>query len=103
MILETFSVHDAMAKAWLQPFYARTVDEARRMMCDTCADPNSLFSKHPKDFRLYHVGHWDDHKGQFVLKDIADLICSAEDCMPGPLFDERPRSVRPALVGEAPR
>lgn len=75
------SVYDAAVKAFMQPFFARSKDEARRSFGDACRDPKLDFGKHPMDFSLHYIGEWDD-VGLIVAKPQSDLLMEARDCVP---------------------
>lgn len=64
--LQMFSVYDAKAEAFGQPFYAANKGAGIRTFSDACADPNSMLNKHRSDFSLFHVGEFDIASGQVV-------------------------------------
>lgn len=55
-----FSVYDAKAEAYMAPFVAASKGFAIRMFLDEASRPDSMCAKHPEDFRLFHVGEFDD-------------------------------------------
>ena len=65
MRLFAFSVLDTKAEYFSSPFYTRTLGEALRGFSDEAQNPESQLSKHPHDFRLFHVGHFDQANGHF--------------------------------------
>lgn len=60
MIHQIFTVYDAAAEAFLQPFFAPTIGSAIRMFSDICEQPDHQFAKHPEDYTLFHIGVYDD-------------------------------------------
>ena len=63
------TVFDRAAGAYSRPAYVGAVGLAVRSFQDEVnrdAPDNELF-KHPDDFDLYHLGHWDDVGGTFEL------------------------------------
>jgi len=68
MMTEIFSVYDAAAARYIDPFPAPTVDFAIRAFREGCADPEHMFCKFPEDYALYHIGSFDTERG--VIKNI---------------------------------
>lgn len=60
-----FSIFDAKAVAFSQPFYASNNAVAIRMYAQVVNDPGSVVSKNPEDFTLFGVGEFDDASGEF--------------------------------------
>ncbi|WNK14728.1 MAG: nonstructural protein [Microvirus sp.] len=58
-----FSLHDAKASSFAQPFYCPNRAVAQRHFMAALEDPNSICSKFPADFRLYELGTFDDSTG----------------------------------------
>lgn len=70
--MKLFSVHDAKAAFYSQPFYARTSAEARRSFSDTVnadSDPNNLMAKHHADYTLFELGEFDPMTGKITVFD----------------------------------
>lgn len=65
MILRAYSIFDRKALSYHPPYYAGTDGQAVRTLSDVVADTNSMLSRHPNDFVLFHVGDFDDQKGSF--------------------------------------
>jgi len=64
MIYQVCSVYDTQAKAFLQPFFSRTTDEAQRMIRDVFRDPQHPLNVHYQDYSLYHLATYDDVSGR---------------------------------------
>lgn len=78
MKLQVFSVFDRAVGCYLQPFYARSHGEAHRMFEGACMNPEHVFAKHAADYRLYHLGEFDEETGAFSMRDAPDFQCSAD-------------------------
>lgn len=75
------AVRDQAVKAFNNPMFFRTVDEARRSFGDAVADPkNTSFSMHAPDYSLWQIGTWDDN-GTLVAGEPTCLM-QAVDCIP---------------------
>lgn len=61
-----YSILDKMAKAYTQPFPAPNDGVAIRMFQDTINAADSVIAKHPEQYTLYRVGHWNDTKGELT-------------------------------------
>nr|QJB20073.1 MAG: nonstructural protein [Microvirus sp.] len=60
MIKNVYTVHDAKAEAYLDPFFARSHGEAIRSFESAIATPDHPFNRHAKDYSLVHIGTFDD-------------------------------------------
>lgn len=72
------SVRDDAVSAFMQPFFARSKNEARRSFGDAVADPKMEFGKHPKDYALFCLGEWDD-SGEMRIYDNNEVLAHALD------------------------
>lgn len=79
MKLQMFTVFDVKSDFYHNPFLARTKGEAIRMFSDTVQDDQSLFSKHPADFTLFHVGTFDNQTCEFEVFAAATPLGKALD------------------------
>jgi hypothetical protein len=64
MIINIFAIHDSKAHAFLPPFYFHHTEQAQRTFSDTIHDDTHMFSKHPADYTLFHLGTFDDEGAQ---------------------------------------
>lgn len=65
---QIMAVHDMAARAYCKPFFVPHLQMGVRTFTDACNSPQSEVSKHPADYRLYHLGEYDDETGLiFVL------------------------------------
>lgn len=79
MKLEAFAVRDEKAVGFAHPFFVMARGQAVRMFGDWCQDKNTPLGKHPEDYRLYHVGSFDDESGQFVNQPIPEAVSHGSD------------------------
>lgn len=71
------SVKDTAVGAFMQPFFAKSVGEAKRSFRDACGDPKMEFSRHPEDYTLWLLGSWDDAGTINVIE--PDRLANASD------------------------
>jgi len=66
--MKLYSVNDAKAGFYGNPFSARTNSEAMRNFQQAINDtnPNNLMNAHPADFSLFEIGEFDDETGQIT-------------------------------------
>ncbi len=67
MIKQIYSVFDAKAQTYSNPFYSPNEQIAVRDFTRACRDPNLDLSKFPEDFSLQHLGSFNDENGQFSV------------------------------------
>jgi hypothetical protein len=74
MIQIRCSVRDRATGLFSRPFYVASAAQAIRSFIDEVnrADPENLFHKHPDDYSLYELVHWDDQTG--ACNDHADPV-----------------------------
>lgn len=65
MLLKSFTVYDAKAEAYMQPFFTSTIGLAVRIFTEALNDPNHQFNKYKADYTLFSLGSFDDAKGLF--------------------------------------
>lgn len=76
MIHEIYSVRDAKVEAFLQPFFAPTLGSAVRSLTEAVNDKEHTFCKHVDDFALYHIGSFDDARGELLpVPDGPSKVC----------------------------
>lgn len=65
--LVVMAVMDVAAMAFHRPIFVASLGVGVRIVSDEVnrqADDNLLF-KHARDFRIFHLGSWDDNSGLF--------------------------------------
>ena len=65
MKLNAYSIYDEKVLAFNRPYYAETHGAALRAFGEECNRADSMAQKHPEDFRMYHVGAFDQETGVF--------------------------------------
>lgn len=76
-ILQVVSVYDAAVTAFGRPVFVPAVGVAVRGFGDEVNRPDGGdMSKHPSDFTLYHLGHFDDATGQFSLLPMPERLAN---------------------------
>jgi hypothetical protein len=66
MKLKVFTIYDAKAEAYLQPFFLSTKGQAIRSITEALANTEHQFAKYPQDFTLFELGEYDDSNGQML-------------------------------------
>lgn len=61
-----FSVYDAKAEAFTEPFFAPTRGVAVRSMTQAVNDPSHVFGRHPEDYTLFELGEFEAQSGSLV-------------------------------------
>lgn len=76
------AVFDSAAQAYMRPIFAPAVGTVVREFSDELnrKDAGNEMSKHPDDYVLYQLGHWDDQTGMFETATPA-VICRGKDCV----------------------
>jgi hypothetical protein len=76
MKLGIYTVHDNKAGAYMQPFFANNAMVAIRMFSDLVNDPEHLFGKHPADFTLFEIGHFDQDSSRIDQPEVHRMLGS---------------------------
>lgn len=69
MKLQMFSIYDTVSKLYARPFFDVNEATAKRNLRAAIRDPKSGLSENINDYRLYHIGDFDDQTGEFSLVD----------------------------------
>ncbi len=69
MLHRVFTVYDAKAEAFLQPFYAKTKGLAVRAFAQAANSGDHDFNKYATDYALFEIGEFDDSTGVIVMHD----------------------------------
>lgn len=65
-MVKVFSVYDAKANCYMQPFFALTKGLGTRVFAEWADDENHPCGKWPDDFTLFEIGEWDDQQGVLI-------------------------------------
>lgn len=77
MIYRIYSIYDAKAGVFSQPFYAPNRAVAMRSFTDEARNPQSQVNRHPADFALYELGAFNDSEGIMLEVEHHELIVNA--------------------------
>lgn len=79
MIMKVFSVFDAKAAFFGNPFFDQREGSAIRAFADAVNsnDPNNGFARHPEDYTLYLLGEFDNEKGTFDAQMPTGIVSAA--------------------------
>ncbi len=95
MKLIAFTLYDEKAECFAHPFFVSAIGLATRMLATWVKTPDTMISKHPEDFTLYHVGYWNDSEAKFENLKTPKFIAKATDSM----LDDTPFSA-PTEIAE---
>lgn len=62
---QVVAVKDRALDTFMRPFFTPALGAAIRSFQDEINRTESEMNKHPDDYDLYHLGHWDDASGAF--------------------------------------
>lgn len=65
MILQAFAIFDSAVGAFMEPFFAQTIEVAIRRFRSTVNHAESDMSRYPNDYSLFHVGSFEQESGMF--------------------------------------
>lgn len=66
MKLQTFSIYDSKAEAFIQPWYSQTLGTAIRSFEQAVNTSGHEFQKFSADYTLFHLGEFDQQTGRFT-------------------------------------
>lgn len=77
MTQKIYSIRDAKAEYFTQPFFKKTHGEAERDFTMLCKDEKSQIHAFPEDYDLYYIGEYDDQTGKMTPLDTPQHIIKA--------------------------
>lgn len=77
--MEIFSVYDSKMEAYLPPFFQQTVGMAVRSFETAAMDQEHQFHMHGADYTLFHIGSWDQDRGQCDMLEAKVALGNALD------------------------
>lgn len=77
MKLGVYAVHDAAVKLFCHPFYARSNEEAARMLMMSASD--TIVVKSPEHFSLYRIGWFEEESGLVESSEPKEFVIRAVD------------------------
>ena len=79
MFYKVFTVYDAKAECYMQPFTMRSRGEAVRAFEQSANDPQNNIGRFAEDFTLFEIGEYDDATGRMSQFDaLVALGCAIE-------------------------
>jgi hypothetical protein len=69
---QVYSLYDEVSEYYLSPLFLHNDAEATRMFLDILLDDKTMPGRHPKDYKLYQIGTYEDAQG--MLNPIEDRI-----------------------------
>jgi hypothetical protein len=63
MTINLFTVYDAAAARYLEPFHAPTIEYAIRQFRSSVEQEGHMFAKYPEDYTLFHIGEYNQETG----------------------------------------
>lgn len=81
-----YAVHDAAVKAFMQPFFMRTNEEAQRAIEAVCLNPEHNFVRFSAHYTLYRIGFYDEASGIVEASEPKEYICRVSDCCNSPII-----------------
>lgn len=79
MALMLFAVFDTKVGCYAPPFTCRTKGEAVRSFTEECKSAQSMLSKYPADYRLCHVGIYDEVSGVIDARGCPTVVIGADE------------------------
>ena len=79
MVKSIYSIQDVKVSVFYPPICLLNDNEARRLLSDVVANPESPISKHPDDFRLFRLGEFDDNSGGLSPLAQPEFLCNANE------------------------
>lgn len=82
MIAQVYSIFDSVSEVFLSPFFQKNDGEAIRTFQRICDDPNTMMHSSPADYRLMHLGSFDDNLGRYSSLELVRFVCSGRRSAP---------------------
>lgn len=61
--MKIFSIRDNAADAYMQPWFSRNVETARREVSEAVNSGDHQFARHAHDYALWEIGEFDETTG----------------------------------------
>lgn len=75
-----YSIYDVKTRAFNQPIFAKTDEQAIRQFSDISQDKEHPVGKHPEDYSLFRIGTFNDSSG-FLEPEQPECIRTALECI----------------------
>lgn len=83
MLTSMYTIYDQKAKVYNRPFHLLNDDVAMRTAQDLAADKNTDLGRHPEDFILFKIAHYDDSTATIALLEKPELFCKFHEITKG--------------------
>ena len=80
MIHQIFTIHDITSELYTQPFFGINDAVATRSCANLVQNPGTTFYDNPEDFRLYHIGTFNDENLE-IVQSTPRLVVHLSDLM----------------------
>lgn len=77
MTMMIYAIYDSKTEIYSQPHFLINKGTASRAWADAANDPQSPFSKHPADYTMFEIGHYNDITGNITMHQAKIPIGSA--------------------------
>jgi len=88
MIHNVYTVYDASAKAYLQPFMSHNDATAGRSFQLAVQEKGHIFNHTPEDYMLYHLGSFEDTTAEYTILHQPKRLLNALEITEGKANDE---------------
>lgn len=75
--MKIFTVYDAKAETYLQPFFSQNEATAQRAFQAAATDEDHDFSKFAEDYTLFEIGAWNDEGGEIKTLEAKKPLANA--------------------------
>lgn len=82
MLLNAYTLYDSKALTYSPPFFTTAHGAAVRMVMDIAGDVNTSVGRHPADYTLFCVGHWNDATGTMLPFEVREHISDVLPLVP---------------------
>ncbi len=85
MIIRLYTVYDAKAEAYLQPYFSPTDAVAVRNFKAACNDQDHGFHAHAEDYSLFAIGAFDQLSGELSVEKALKPLARAHELLESPI------------------
>jgi len=70
MITNLYTIYDKKSEVYNRPFHCLNHKVATRTAVDILHDETTEISRHPEDYLMLCIGHYDDSKGLITMNEL---------------------------------
>lgn len=78
MRMMVYTIFDTASGAYMRPFFLNSDGQAMRAFTDIATDDKHEVGRHPEDYSLVRIGHYDDNNAALVGEDVEVLATGLE-------------------------